>query len=586
MGKIRDLKVILPPHPVDLESGAYFEIEIPEIDIKMRNYRENIKENVDYVQEIRLNLPNVSILCMSETFISYFPLNLTVSTPVYSPSSQEHPVQDMDLTLGVLSLSLSQEDYRLFLRLCDLNLAYDDCLDRLILPNSLPPTFTNPFKYLHLHGFSQQISVLFTSNLDKISEIMLNQFDFSVEMYTDGYLVTKFTSNLLEIHRPKEIELVEIANPFKFSSESEEKAGFRLPVELLVPKNELFEGKMLSFALRKDRFGNKTMTAEVSFMRFFIDLAFVQEIQGFFLYGFPDYSNGEIDNFAYLHENRPFPGQSHFPIEEKEWLSPLLDFEIRILESEYVLPRTGFTCTGNISYAFVKQNERKLQGERGLQIGGDMSVYVDDFCMVGSRDKGESSRHVPLTRVIDPIQVQYHSQMYTDLFHFPSEKIHGCESSATISDLVMTLSISDFHQLWKFYLHQSTLMTGRKRVIEELVSEQREYRRSLLEMVTQRQTLEEGEVGSESESQRSVKYSHKTSFTENVVLPPPRNTFVYLVAKLDLMIIDDTNGLYKSFLWVKGKNEEFKGEEDPQVYSQSLLRANVTVNLYNPVADV
>lgn len=582
--------MILPPHPKDLETGDYFEVEIPDLDLSMETQRQEIKACYEYIQTTVLTIPNLTVLCRAETFLSYCPLSISVASPGLKRASCSDPslssAMAVEMKMGELVLVASQEDYRLLLRLFDLNLAYDDCLDRLIVPGAVPFLATDWKKYLDLQLRSERVAVLFKANQQEIAEFILPGFAVFVAMHNDGFLYMDLSADSLEILRPKETELVEAANPFQ-CSESEEGLNRRLPAELLQPLNSLFDGKMLTFSLRKDRFGNKTMSADFRNLQFFIDFAFLQEITNFVFYGFPDYSVGEIDNFAYLHKFRPQPGQSFQSEFDSDWLSPLLDFEVTIKDSEFVLPRTTFTCKGCITYAFLKQNERDLKTRLGRQVNTSTTCYVEDFHMVSKGQRGETSRSTHVTRVFEPLNCQYACRQYQDIQHFPGEKVHGCESNGAITGLIMTLTISDLHKLWKSFIHQTSLIALRKAVIDSLTQMQG-FIGNPFDLVTQRQsiiTLSQ-DLESITDSQISYRVSPQRSVAEITCLPPPSNTFLYTVSKLDIMLIDDTNGLYKSLFWVKGSSLEYKGEEDPVSYCQTLLRASLLVHLYNPIADV
>lgn len=580
--------MILPTHPCDLETGDYFEVEIPEMDISVES---KIGGNRRYMQETIMTIPNLTILCRAETFLSYFPLKICIENPVFPTEISTNPsltsYMSIDMKAGELVLSASQEDYRLMLRLFDLNLAYDDCLDRLIVPGAVPLVAGNWRKYMHLVLKTERVSVLFRGNRADIAEIVLSGFEVSVGMYNDGHLSTLLSADTLEILRPKETELTEAANPFQ-CSEGEDAPIHRLPTELLQPLNTLFDGQMFTFSLQKDRFGNKTITANFLNLQFFLDFAFLQEITNFVFYGFPDYSSGEIDNFAYLHKCRPKFDQSFQSDFDSEWLSPLLDFEVTIKDSEFVLPRTTFTCKGTITYEYLKQNEHDLKVRLGKQINTSTACHAEEFYMISKGQRGESSRCAYEIKVFEPISGQYTCKQYQDFAHFPDEKVHGCEANAGLTDLIMTLTIGDLHQLWRFYLHQSSLISIRKPVIDSLAQKATNIERNPFELVTQRQSLMSVSQAIESvtDSQISVGMSAKRSVSETSGLPAPQNTFLYTVTKLDIMLIDDTNGLYKSLFWLKGLNEEYKGEEDPNSHSQTLLRANLLVHLYNPIADV
>ena len=587
---IMHVRVILPTHPKDLETGDYFEVEIPELDITVANQRAEVRNCYQYIQKAVLTVPNLTVLCRAETFLSYFPLTVSVAMPVLVPGSAADPslscAMAVEMKVGELVLAASQEDYRLLLRLFDLNLGYDDCLDRLIVPGAVPTIPVDWKKCLDLQLRSERIAVLFKSNRPEIAEFILAGFVVCVTMHNDGFLCMSFSADSMEILRPKETEVVEAANPFQ-CSESEERLNRRLPAELLQPLNSLFDGQMLTFSMRKDRFGNKTVSADFRNLLFFIDFAFLQEITNFIIYGFPDYSIGEIDNLAYLHKCRPKAGQSFQSEFDSDWLSPLLDFEVTIKDSEFVLPRTTFTCKGSITYTFLKQNERDLKQRLGKQIHTSSTCYVEDFQMVSKDQRGETSRSTYATRVFEPLMGLYSCKQYQDVEHFPGEKVHGCEVNGAFSGLIMTLTISDLHQLWKSFLHQSSLIALRKPVIDSLANTL-EFLRNPFDLVTQRQSVVtvSQDLESVTDSQVSFRASPQRSVAEVTCLSPPSNTFLYTVEKLDIMLIDDTNGLYKSLFWVKGPNEEYKGEEDPAVYSQTLLRASLLVHLYNPIADV
>lgn len=579
--------MILPTCPGDLETGDYFEVEIPEMDICVEN---KIGENRRFMQETIMNIPNLTILCRSETFLSYFPLKICIEIPLFPQESSKTPnfaYMSIDMKAGALVFSTSKEDYRLLLRLFDLNLAYDDYCDRLIVPGAVPPVPGNWSKSTQFALKTDTISVLFKGNQANIAEIVLSGFEISVGMYNDGYLYTILTADMLEILRPKETESTEAENPFQ-CSETEDTPIHRLPTELLRPLNTLFNGQMLTFHLRKDRFGNKTITAIFSNLQFLLDFAFLQEISNFVFYGFPDYSSGEIDNFAYLHKCRPNFEQSFKVDLDSEWLSPLLDFELTIKDSEFVLPRTTFTCKGTITYEYLKQNEHDLKQRLGKQMNTSTACYAEEFYLISRGQRGESSRNAYEIRLFEPISGQYICKQYQDFVHFPSEKVYKSEVNAGLRDIIMTLTIGDLYQFWRFYVHQSSLISLRKPVIDSLTQKNPNNERNPFELVTQRQSLMSVSQGLESvtDSQISVEMAINRSVLESNGLSAPPNIFLYTVNSLDIMLIDDTNGIYKSLLWLKGRNEEYKGEEDPNSHSQSLLRASLQVHLYNPISDV
>lgn len=574
--------ITLAPRP------GYYESLIVDLgDITICNSPGYEKQNDEeiWLDIYTIHMQNVNVVSQQSTITEHFNMYLTVIRPVLSHKQEADQSVDKKYRIeGIcetIKLRFSHEDYRLVLKLMDLNLTYDDQLENYINPESIP--------YVHVddpgHGgvfFDlkmefEVLSVLLEHEYEPLSEFLGIKTTFKMVKYNDLASEIKFCCQHFigliseQIIRKKdaesELQWVEGGKGVEEEHKGEISEGiFDIPESSELQKymqhirlkkvlfgplieetpKDISPGFLLDMKTEWD--GSKSLIIKFEQMRVNFHWTVFQMIQNFFFYGFPDYTIEEETPYDYMHKYKP---SEKFVKKEilSQYFAPRLLVNLCLKNPIMLLPTCGsdrvvIAQTG-VNFMYLREPEHDNYNDEDRT--GEMKYVLHQLelytCKLEEVLSKSSFMSVRKRRIAEPVQI-----FYECLYLRPGKLNFVYKTRYEIEKLIFTVSHRDILLLNSVAQVQNSFLTNKSSIIASL-----------------------------------AKYP-KESNAESLVIDNYTES-IYSFSGINILVINDAMGAYSPILDINFQNMRINIVDNKKLWSlQTSLSPRI--NYYNPEIDV
>ena len=491
----------LVPRP---SSEDYFQAELRQIYIhnSHEQCRDRHASETVWVDVYSIEFKEMTLVAGEETVAETFDWVLNFERPLLN---QRQSTSSLDFlthfrlsaSIDRLLLNLSQRKFTLLLNLIDLNMAYDDHMEKIINPDSVKSELiTDDPKHLGLFmDFSikiEYLSVILKCEVTDIAEILLVGSDIHMKKFLDYYMELDIVGKVLHLIKPD----------FSGSSASEQSLldhkitdlGFntgrkarlrrmkvepitgRLPLAFLKPiadeEDQATAPPSLTISMRKQSDGTKNIDINLNQIKMNLSLAILFELQNFFFYGLADYTYAQESPFDYMHKYRPRPEDTHDEV-ENEWYAPMMDMTVHVNRPLIVLPaKKGsrvLVLQTELMFNMWKERESRLVEKMPSEIPAVKKIVECKGLQVYSCNPTvlaalASFEQLTKRRVVEPADI---------LMNMMQEAIgrsrRGYHQNHTISPLQIYVSYQDIELFQETFSYQQEELKRENPLIEALI---------------------------------------------------------------------------------------------------------------------
>jgi vacuolar protein sorting-associated protein 13A/C len=470
--------IVLTPRP---HYAEYFELNLGDIHITSHHdlTAERHPDTAVWLDIFKIEMEQMGIFHMDSPLSQPFDLHLTIERPILSPEQYDDIDIDKRYTIKAVSdallLSLSQSQFGLIFKLLDLNLTYDDHLERLVNPDQKPPVVydnsdpTHGGMFLDFSLSWDFVSLLLTHEIQDVAELVLTKLSLHMNQFNDYFNQVSLTAHQLLI-KAAEVAKSE-SNPIvqtQSAKDFQESDKSRLHQDLLGPLEGELPTPMLRMTMDKTATGTKAIYVLVQQTRVNFNLALFFALQNFFYYGLPNYEVLEHTPFDYMHKYRPRMHHS-FRVTEDRYMAPRITIDVRLDESIIVLPVEGpqvLVMQSNVSFFYQRESEANRIEDLPMSVKQLVMENLEAFtCRAVDLVSKASFDKTKKRRLLEPVKVIY---LIKDFSSLTSNK--ACYREETeVGILDLTVSHKDFVLFYLIAAYQSAKLKACEALINGLV---------------------------------------------------------------------------------------------------------------------
>lgn len=534
----------------------------------------------------------MSITTQNSQIAQYFDLHLSIDRLItaYIPQFE---ARDWDCSYGIraqcagIYIEMTQFEYMLLLKLLDLNLLYDDHMERFIASDmAVSAAGESGIPFLSLDLELAKLSFLIKEESNPIAELIVCENSVKMVKFEDDFVRFDLSSCALQLYSAVNSDHSDVFPAHSLSPG-------RLPT---IIGRSLGHSSVPVFEvhLDKSRNSNKDVQVKLRQIGLYMNLAVLLEVQNYFYYGIPEYRKERETPLDYLVKYRPNPEDIEGEA-ENQWFAPKIEFSLMVKQPIIVFPTAPgsrvLVSQGDLSFSYFREHEKELMSRSDEFLPSLRKVFrwthLELFTL-RSRDITllTDLSSVEKRKIISPFTYEYMSI----LENMGRKAIKYTLTHAT-SQLSLILSFNDLTHFQQSYQYQSSALEERWTVIKVLetiqslkwVDKGSIYARS--EVVRQSLQLQRmrtsGVVEKQLNSSQSEGVFEEIQAKEEEFVPLDA---YYNLPELRVIMINDCAGAYSPLLNAKvtltrafssktEKSEEVRIESDAQV------------KYYNPLAD-
>lgn len=571
--------------------SEFFEFDLGTIRVSNCPDYEMQNDSEIWLDVYTIHMENIQIRSVNENISEDFNVSLKVTRPVLSNSQLIDANIDkrykIDAKCETIKLMFSHVDYRLMLKVMDLNLTYDDQLENYINPEAIVYAFadndpTHGGVFFKLFMDIDVLSILLTHENQPITELLSVKSTFEMLKFNDyasdiSFKCLHFCGLMSEnMIKPKPPPLYHKSYSMTSAEELKAKASEEIDISediFDIPTNSVLQSYKQHIKLTKVLFGplpevEKTEEDQVSLkmdfkgdfdgsksiilsfaqIRINFHLTVIQLVQNFFYYGFPDYTIEEETPYDFMNKYKP-----PFKLVQKEiipeYLAPKLLVNLCITNPIMLLPTYGSTrvvvAQTDVNFVYLREKETGVFSE--TERAGEMKYVLHQLelytCKLEELISKSSFLTVQKRRILEPVQVFYES-LYTrpEKFRFVYDVRYEVER------LAFTVSHRDILLLNSVATVQGKVLTNGSRLIESLAV-----------------------YPKESSSQSIVWYmTCKT---------------VYSSSGVNVLVINDALGAYSPILDFNCQPAKIRVTDSKNLWTLACS-LSMRINYYNPQIDI
>lgn len=634
---IDDPVLYLLPRP---SSDDYFHAELSQISVTNSHQLVQSRHDTEsvWVDLYKIAFSQMNLMAGEETVIEPFDWVLSFERPLLN---QRQSTTSLDFathftlkaTIDRLLMNLSQRKLTLLLNLIDLNMAYDDHMEKIINSDSVKAELiTDDPKHLGLFmDFSINIgylSAILKCEATDIAEILMVGSGIHMKKYLDYYMELGIETRVLHLTKPDfsessaseqsllEHKITDLAfNSGKRARQRRHKVEpiiGRLPIAFLKPiadeEDQASAPPSLTIDMKKGSDGTKNIAINLNQIRMNLSLAILFELQNFFFYGLADYTYASESPFDFMHKYRPRPEDTHDEI-ENEWYAPLMDMTVYINQPLIILPaKKGsrvLVLQTDVTFNMWKERESQLVAQMPNEVPAvkktvtctGLQVYSCKPTMLNTL---ASFAQLTKRRIVEPADI---------VMNMMQEAIgrdrRGYHQSHTISPLQIYVSYQDIEQFQEASAYQKEELKRENPIVEALVVV---YKPA--EALTAKSMVRQGSISSssrfssrisrnqskpqsilqKSDDGSSIAQEEGAELAEDRPAPQPvklkeiLNTTAITFKGVQMILIHDAPGAYSPVLDLCLKAFQWQSRYSA-TESRSCTEISAYVNYYNPVGD-
>lgn len=245
----------------------------------------------------------------------------------------------------------------------------------------------------------------------------------------------------------------------------------RLSHVLFGPLGDLEESEqvcILNFDLKCSPDGSKDLVISINQMRINFHLAVFFQVQNFFYYGIPDYTDEEDTPFDYLNKYRP----SKYLIGRElstEYFGPKVNVNILLKEPIMVLPsylsNRVLVAQSDVTFQYIREKEEIAKGGQDpattkILIIHELEIYS---CLLVDLGSQASFKHIQKRKILEPVQICYENKEFKI-----SEKLQNYEISFLLGSFHFTVSHKDLLLMDQVIKFQKQMINREQQATEDL----------------------------------------------------------------------------------------------------------------------
>ncbi|CAG9335335.1 VPS13_2 [Blepharisma stoltei] len=596
---IKNPHITLTPRP---DYPDYLIVDLGDINITNKHGISTNRGDEVWLDIYTIFMKNVNISSKTQDIADKLDFLLTFERPVLTNLQQLNRSIDKSFIIRgeshEVKLTFSQNDYKTILKLVDLNLSYDDQMEEYINPECVPPLKIDNLPdhggvFINLNIDIGLFALLLNHKDQEIAEIVGTRTNIKMIKYNDYSMDMGFTCK----------GLLGLIDKIKVSSETNNET--RLSQEIFtIPSHcqSILEGNRLSHVLfgpleednelspieRESTFrldlkssfdGSKDIIIELIQVRINFHYAIIMEIQNFFYYGMPDYTDENDTPFDYMHKYRPSPSQISKEV-LLQWLAPKLMINVCIKKPIVILPcldtNRVLVAQTDFNYMMMRENEAKaISGEVPSAIkkfvAHELELYT---CKPDELVSKKSFENVKKRRIQEPLQLIFASveQRVEDRMNY--------DTDWQIENLTLIISHQDINLIASVMKFQNEMLEREAKLIKELeIAPKRNTQKIELPKAPVNKSRMRGRTDCEREtlpvnpapiSLQNLKISSKTN---------------YYFGGINVLIINDGSGAYSPVIDFTISQFKLKQDQNGDEYN---IKAELDIrsSYYNPFIDM
>jgi vacuolar protein sorting-associated protein 13A/C len=554
----------------------------------------------------RIKMKNLKISVGEDNLSENVNIDMEFQRPLLTFMQSKDINYDQSYGIKVFSsefpLTLTQAHYCLILKCMDLNMTYDDQLDKYINTDCAPPFTPNDEDPTHGGIFLNidinigKLSVLFMNRHKNIAELSFIPFSMKMIKYNDYCMTMNIRSSdaLITTNENKHFPVISDA---------------RLPS--LVLGAFTHQEDMFEFKFNSHWSGNKDMVVTLRDVRMNCHMAVMTQLQYFLYYGMPEYTKESETPLDYMTKYRPLR-QHSFNETANEYIAPSIRFKAIFIKPFIVLPNTKgnrlFVSQFNFEFEYFREHEAKFTAQRcPATIKKILAERVELYsCTVQDLTNVRSLDDLKKRKVLDPVTIEYISTENREkkLWDYHSSYI----IAINLEKVRINVSHKDIVLFYNILELQNLLQAGGKHLTESLYDKTVEeinvldedepevnsttlklkdskpvFRRSASKRERSESSDLEEEVNDTDERVRSKHIPKETSHSKE-----PRYHIVsktgFNCSDMRIVMINDAAGAY-SPVCLFGARDLMLKQENEAKDSTISLSGKFRSNYYNPIAD-
>jgi Vacuolar-sorting-associated 13 protein C-terminal/SHR-binding domain of vacuolar-sorting associated protein 13/Autophagy-related protein C terminal domain len=490
--------ITLVPRP---HYPEYFIVDLGNISISNSPGYESQGKNEIWLDIYTINFHQLNIISSSQKVAKDFDMTLTIERPVLTSKQAADPDIDKKYKIigkcETIKYQLSHEDYRLVLKLMDLNFTYDDQLENYINPEYCPYVYSNEpghggvfFKLIIEYNV---LSILLSHEDQIISELLACKSLFEMIKFNDyssdinfkclhfiGLISEEMIGDNNESELDENIKISDQIFNIPINSVLQSyKTHAKLSKVLFGPLAESDKtesgadktgedqsGFVMDF--KGDPEGSKNIIIKFAQVRINFHITVIKMLQNFFYYGFPDYSIEEETPYDYMDKYKPSSKFVKKTI-STEYLAPKILVNLCITNPIMLLP----TCNSNrvvvaqtdVNYMYLREKEEK--NFNSIDKAGEIKYILHQLelytCRLEELISKSSFLAVQKRRILEPAQL-----FYECVTKRPEKFSYIYEITYEIDKLIFTLSHRDILLLDSVRFVQEKILANKSKLIESL----------------------------------------------------------------------------------------------------------------------
>jgi vacuolar protein sorting-associated protein 13A/C len=467
--------IVLTPRP---HYPEYFVLNLGDIHITNHHdlTAERHPDTAVWLDIFKIEMEQMGIFHINSPLSQPFNLHLTIERPILSPEQYDDIAIDKRYSIKAVSdtllLSLSQSQFSLIFKLLDLNLTYDDHLERLVNPEQKPPIIydnsdpTHGGMFIDFSLNCDFVSLLLTHEIQDIAEFVLTKLRLQMDQFNDYFNKVSLTAHQLLI-KTAEVARSEASPQTQSAKDFQESDKSRLHQDLLGPLKGELTTPMLRMSMDKTASGTMAIYLVVQQTRVNFNLALFFALQNFFYYGLPNYEVLEHTPFDYMHKYRPRKHHS-FRVTEDRYMAPRITVDVRLDESIIVLPVEGpqvLVTQSNVNFFYQRESEANRIEDLPLSVKQLVMENLEAFtCRTVDLVSKASFASTKKRRLLEPVKFIY---LVKDFSALTGKK--ACYREETeVGMLELTVSHKDFVLFYLIAAYQSAKLKACEALIHGL----------------------------------------------------------------------------------------------------------------------
>ena len=476
--------VVLPPRP---NYPFAFEIDLGSISVEnvVQQSTSRHESEIITIDSYKITGRQVKATCSSSEIAEPVDLTITFTRPVLTPHQLQNTEIDKSFVIegecqAVLG-NFSQFQYMLLLKLCDLNLAYDDHMEWFINPDS-PMYKQVENDPRHLGAFIKvrfkctQISLMVKHEDDPIAEIIAYNNHFGLVRYNDKFIEMDLSAQTVQLYVPEEDErkmsaLSSYISETVFNAPLQLVTGNRLPVIIGRPLDELDCKQALTVHLDMPWTGNKFVSVGIYDVGLSMTWAFLEIALSFFGSGVPEYTNETETPNDYRTVYKPKLTEAGIEAEELLY-APKIDFTVAVVNPFVVFPAKEGTrvlvSQGNLKFDYFREHEFESVKNPNINIEAKKKeLKWEQLELFSVRKEALTSisalKRAAKRKIVTPFDFTYKSVLESK-----GRKLLREYVTLSVSRLHIITSLNDIKQGYQSFLHHQTALEVDKNLISAL----------------------------------------------------------------------------------------------------------------------